>query len=384
MQLTADQMAIRSLARDFARRDIAPFAAQWDRDASFPMATIRKMAEVGLLGMTAPADFGGCGADAISLAIAIEEIARADASCALVLSMANSLSILSLMQFGTADQRAQWLPGIVSGECLACFTLTEPQAGSNPAAMQSVAERKGDRYILRGTKQFVSLGSVSRLAFVFVLTDPAAGSKGISCFLVPTDAKGFRVIRKEDKLGLRASDTCQIAFDDVEIELGQLLGNPGEGYRIALHGLGASRIGVAAQAVGVAAAALHEASAYARERASFGSRLIEHQAIAFRLADMATQIQSARLLTHHAASLKDRGEPYAIASSMAKLHSAEMCERVCSGAIQVFGGNGYMKDYPLERWYRDARVFQIYEGTSEVQRMIISRAIAGDALPEGL
>ena len=302
------------------------------------MTTIRKMAEVGLLGTTAPADFGGCGADAISLAIAIEEIARADASCALVLSMANSLSILSLMRFGTADQRAQWLPGIVSGECLACFTRPSRKQDRIRLPCNRSPSAKGDRYILRGTKQFVSLGSVSRLAFVFVLTDPAAGSKGISCFLVPTDAKGFRVIRKEDKLGLRASDTCQIAFDDVEIELGQLLGNPGEGYRIALHGLGASRIGVAAQAVGVAAAALHEASAYARERASFGSRLIEHQAIAFRLADMATQIQSARLLTHHAASLKDRGEPYAIASSMAKLHSAEMCERVCSGRSRCLEG----------------------------------------------
>jgi alkylation response protein AidB-like acyl-CoA dehydrogenase len=342
------------------------------------------MAEVGLLGMTAPERFGGSGADSVALAVAIEEIARADASCALVLSMANSLSILSLLTFGTPEQQSQWLPQIVNGECIACFTLTEPQAGSDPTAMKAVAKLEGNRYVLRGTKQFVSLGSVSGLAFVFALTDPAGGSKGISCFLVPTNSEGFSILRKEDKLGLRASDTCQIAFEDIEIEPTQMLGRAGEGYRIALHGLGASRIGVAAQAVGVASAALTEASKYARERVSFGHQLVEHQAIGFRLADMATETQAARLLTYHAASLKDRGQPYANASSMAKLYAAEMCERVCSGAIQVLGGNGYMKDYPLERWYRDARVFQIYEGTSEIQRMIISRAIAQDRLSDTL
>jgi butyryl-CoA dehydrogenase len=384
MQLTADQKQIAALARDFACGEIAPYAAQWDRDASFPMATIRKMAEVGLLGMTAPERFGGSGADTVALATAIEEVARADASCALVLSMANSLSVLSLVTFGTAEQQSHWLPQIVRGDCIACFTLTEPQAGSNPTAMKTVADLKGDRYVLRGTKQFISLGSVSHLAFVFALTDPSAGGRGISCFLVPTSSKGFSIVRKEDKLGLRASDTCQIAFDDVEIAPEQMLGKPGDGYRIALHGLGASRIGVAAQAVGVATAAFAEASKYARERVSFGRELVEHQAIGFRLADMATETQAARLLTHHAARLKDRGEPYSIASSMAKLYAAEMCERVCSGAIQVFGGNGYMKDYPVERWYRDARVFQIYEGTSEIQRMIISRAIAQDRLSETL
>jgi butyryl-CoA dehydrogenase len=384
MQLTDDQKQIAALARDFARGEIAPYAAQWDRDASFPMITIKKMAEVGLLGMTAPERFGGSDADTVALVAATEEIARADASCALVLSMANSLSVLSLMTFGTPEQQSHWLPQITNGECIACFTLTEPHAGSNPTAMKAVAERKGDRYVLRGTKQFISLGSVSRLAFVFALTDPAAGAKGISCFLVPTDSKGFRVVRKENKLGVRASDTCQIAFDDIEIEPEQLLGQAGDGYRIALHGLGASRIGVAAQAVGVAAAALAEASNYARERVSFGHPLVEHQAVGFRLADMATETQAARLLTYHAASLKDRGEPYASASSMAKLYAAEMCERVCSGAIQVFGGYGYMKDYPLERWYRDARAFQIYEGTTEIQRMIISRAIAQNRLFEAL
>ncbi|HEU5068697.1 MAG TPA: acyl-CoA dehydrogenase family protein [Sphingomicrobium sp.] len=384
MKLTEEQQRISSLARDFSRRELAPHAARWDREASFPTAAVKQMAKIGLLGMTAPAEFGGSGVDAVSLAIAIEEVARGDASTALVLSMANSLSILTLMTYGTPTQRSQWLPQIVSGDCIACFTLTEPQAGSDPTAIKTTARRNGERYILRGAKQFISLGSVSKLAFVFALTDPTAAAKGISCFLVPTDSKGFSVVRKEDKMGLRASDTCQIAFDDVELAPEQMLGALGDGYRIALHGLAASRIGVAAQAVGVAAAALAEASGYARQRASFGRHLVEHQAIGFRLADMATQTQAARLLVRHAANLKDRGEPYAVASSMAKVYAAEMCERVCSGAIQVLGGIGYMKDSPVERWYRDARVFQIYEGTNEVQRMIISRAIARDRLPETL
>lgn len=376
MPLNPDHIAVRDLARTFAQSEIAPYAADWDRDATFPSHVIRKLAEIGLLGMTAPAKFGGSEADAVSLAIAVEEIARADSSCALVLSMANSLSILCLMQYGTPQQQAEWLPRIVSGECIACFTLTEPQAGSNAAAIKATASRRGDRYQLSGSKQFISLGSVSQLAFVFAMTEPDAGAKGISCFLVPTNSKGFSVVRKEDKLGLRASDTCQLAFDDIEVSEAQMLGRPGQGYRIALHGLGASRIGVAAQATGVADAALTAASRYAIERESFGQKIIDYQGVGFRLADMATQVQAARLLTRHAAELKDAGAGYAVASSMAKLYAAEMCERVCSGAIQVFGGYGYMKDYPVERLYRDARVFQIYEGTSEMQRLIISRSIA--------
>ncbi len=384
MRPDADNIAVRDLAREFARAELAPYAAQWDRDAEFPMAAVRKLAQIGLLGMTAPARFGGSDASAVSLTIAIEEIARADASTALVLSMANSLSILSLLKFGSIEQQNAWLPAIVNGDCIACFTLTEPQAGSNAAAIATTAQRKGDRYILNGTKQFISLGSVSKLAFVFALTEQAAGSKGISCFLVPTDQGGYSVLRKEDKLGLRASDTCQIAFDNIELKRNQLLGNEGDGYRIALHGLGASRIGVAAQATGVAAASLDEAAAYATDRRSFGQPLIAHQGIAFRLADMATEVQAARLLTRNAAELKDRGDDYATASSMAKLFAAEMCERVCSGAIQVFGGYGYMKDYPVERRYRDARLFQIYEGTSEMQRIVIGRAVAAGRIPESV
>jgi alkylation response protein AidB-like acyl-CoA dehydrogenase len=248
--------------------------------------------------------------------------------------------------------------------------------------MRTRAVRKGDRYVINGTKQFITTGSVSRLAFVFAVTDPGAGIKGISCFLVPTDNRGYSVVRKESKLGLRASDTCQIAFDDVEVAADQMLGAPGNGYRIALHGLGASRIGVAAQAVGVAQAAFTSAAAYAREREAFDKKLIEHQGIAFKLADMATEIKAARLLTLHAAMLKDADAPYATASAMAKVFAAEMSERVCSAALQVFGGYGYMKDYPIEKLYRDARVFQIYEGTSEIQRILISRAVAEDRLDD--
>lgn len=379
MLLAEHQKQIRDLAREFAKNEIAPHAETWDRSATFPSNAVEKMAALGLLGMTAPPEYGGGDADAVSLAVAIEEIARADATCALVLSMANSLTINSLLKFGNTEQRNTWIPAAVQGECIACFAISEPHAGSNAAAMKTKAVRSGDRYIINGAKQFISFGSVSNLAFVFALTDPHAGTGGISCFLVPTNSKGFNVVRKEEKMGLRASDTCQLAFDELEVDSSQMLGKPGDGYRIALHGLGASRIGIAAQSTGVAAAALDDASSYARERESFGRPLVDHQAIGFKLADMATEVQAARLLTRQAAELKDRGSPFATESSMATLFAAEMCERVCSAAIQIFGGYGYMTGSPVERRYRDARVFQIYEGTSEVQRMIIARSIAKSA-----
>jgi butyryl-CoA dehydrogenase len=382
VELTQTQRDVRALAREFAKNEIAPHAAQWDRDACFPTQAVRRMAELGLLGMTAPEKLGGSGADSVALALAVEEIARADASCALVLSMANSLSILTLLRYGTPRQQTEFIPQIASGAALACFAMSEPHAGSNAAKMRTRAVRHGERFVISGTKQFITIGSVSRLAFVFALTDPSAGSKGISCFLVPTDTPGFRVVRKEEKLGLRASDTCQIALDEVEVAGEQMIGAAGEGYRIALHALGASRIGVAAQAGGVAQAAFSLAAAYAREREAFDSKLIEHQAIAFKLADMAIAIKAGRLLTLDAARRKDAGTPYAAASAMAKTFAAEMSERVCSDALQIFGGYGYMKDHPIERLYRDARVFQIYEGTSEIQRLLIGREIAQDRLDE--
>jgi alkylation response protein AidB-like acyl-CoA dehydrogenase len=370
------------MARQLAEKEIAPHAAQWDHEARFPHEAVQRMAEAGLLGMTAPEKFGGSSADSVALALAVEEIAGADASCALVLSMANSLSILTLLRYGTPEQQARFIPQIARGKALACFAMSEPQAGSNAAKMRTRAVRKGERYVISGTKQFITMGSVSRLAFVFAVADPAADRKGISCFLVPTDTAGYRVMRKEEKLGLRASDTCQIALDEVEVTREQMIGVPGDGYRIALHALGASRIGVAAQAVGVAQAAFVLASAYAREREAFEQKLVEHQAIAFKLADMAISIKAGRLLALDAARRKDAGEPYAAASAMAKTFAAEMSERVCSDALQVFGGYGYMKDHPIERLYRDARVFQIYEGTSEIQRLLIGREIARNRLDE--
>lgn len=376
MQLNEQQRQIRDLAREFAERDIAPHAAAWDRDAAFPHEAVKKMAELGFLSMTAPLEYGGSDADAVSLALVVEEIARADASCALIVSMANSLTINTLLQFGTEEQRREWLPAVAAGDGTACFAISEPHAGSNAAAMKTSAVRRGDRYVINGVKQFISFGSAARLAFVFAVTEPSAGTGGISCFLIPTSSKGFNVVRKEDKMGLRASDTCQIAFDDLEVDASQMLGRANDGYRIALYGLGASRIGIAAQSTGVAAASLADAAAYARERESFGRMLIDHQAIAFKLADMTTEVHAARLMTLHAAELKDRKLRYATESSMAKVFAAEMCERVCSAAVQIFGGYGYMKETAVERRYRDARVFQIYEGTSEVQRMIIGRALA--------
>jgi butyryl-CoA dehydrogenase len=380
VQLTEMQRAVQRLAREFAKKEIAPHAAQWDREVRFPKEAVQRMADVGLLGLSAPEKFGGSAADSVALALAVEEIARADASCALVLSMANSLSILTLLRYGTPAQQAQYIPQFASGAALACFAMSEPHAGSNAAKMRTRAIRKGERYVISGTKQFITIGSVSRLAFVFAVTDPSAGTNGISCFLVPTETPGYCVMRKEEKLGVRASDTCQIALDEVEVSAEQMIGAAGDGYRIALHGLGASRIGVAAQAVGIAQAAFALASA--REREAFDHKLVEHQAIAFKLADMAIAIKAARLLTLDAAQRKDAGLLYAAHSAMAKTFAAEMSERVCSDALQIFGGYGYMKDHPIERLYRDARVFQIYEGTSEIQRLLIGREIAQGRLDE--
>ncbi|MBX3598870.1 MAG: acyl-CoA dehydrogenase family protein [Rhizobiaceae bacterium] len=380
MMLTESQREIRQLAEEYAEREVRPYADEWDRTATFPMKAITAMAEAGLLGMTAEEEWGGVGADSVSVALAVEAISNADATVALVLSMANSLSVMTLMKYGTASQREQWLPAIVSGEAIASFAISEAHAGSNPVKMKTRAVKDGDRYIVSGEKSFISLGSVSRLCFLFVKTDPDAGPKGISCFLVPTDTPGFKVLRSEDKLGIRASDTCQLAFEDMELRADQMIGLPGQGYQIALHGLGASRIGVAAQAVGVANAAYKAAAAYAREREAFDRRLVDHQGIGFRLANMAMEIAAARHMTLHAARLKDSGESYSTASAMAKTYASEMCERVCSSAIQVFGANGYMSENPVGKYYRDARVFQIYEGTTEIQRMIIARAIADDKL----
>lgn len=378
--LSETQQEIYDLAREFARREVEPYADEWDRAAKFSPAVITKMAELGLLGMTAPTEWGGVEADTVSLVAAVEAIARADATIALIVSMANSLSVRTLLNYGNEAQIGKWLPAIVSGEAIASFAITESHCGSDPVSMKTRAVRKGKRYVISGEKSFISFGSVAKLCFLFAVTDPDAGAKGISCFLVPSDTPGFSIIRQEDKLGLRASDTCQIAFDDMEIDAAQMIGLPGAGYQIALDGLGASRIGVAAQSVGVASAAFEAASAYARERETFGRKLVDHQGVGFRLADMAMEIAAARHLTLHAARLKDQDRGYSAASAMAKTFASEMCERVCSSAIQIFGANGYMSENPVARYYRDARVFQIYEGTTEIQRIIIARTIAQGGL----
>ena len=372
---TSEQESIRDTARAFARERLKPFAAEWDRDARFPKDAVAEMGKLGLLGMLVPQEYGGAGADHVAYALALEEIAAGDASCSTIMSVHNSVGCLPILKFGSSEQKERFLRPMAGGEMLAAFCLTEPDAGSDASAIRTRAERRGNRYVLNGTKQFVTSGSSADLALVFAVTDPKAGKKGISAFLVPTKSAGYRVAKLEKKLGQRASDTAQVVFEDVELTPDLLLGEAGQGYRIALANLEGGRIGIAAQSLGMARAAYETALAYAKERKSFGAPIIRHQAVAFRLADMATQIEAARRLTLHAAALRDAGKRCIKEASMAKLFASEMAERVCSSAIQTLGGYGYLADFPLERIYRDVRVTQIYEGTSDIQRLVISREI---------
>jgi alkylation response protein AidB-like acyl-CoA dehydrogenase len=376
MRLTSEQQLIRDTLREFARSELAPHAARWDREHTFPRAALRALGELGAMGVVIPEQWGGAGLDYVSLALALEEIAAGDGATSTIVSVQNSVVCGPLHKYGTDEQKARWLPSLARGEAFGCFCLTEPAAGSDAAAITTRAERRGDRYVLNGVKQFITTGKNANLALVFAVTDRSAGKQGISAFVVRTDTPGYVVARVEEKLGQRASDTAQIVFEDCAVPLDHRLGNEGDGYRIALANLEAGRIGIAAQSVGMARAAFEAASAYARERKAFGKPIVEHQAVAFRLADMATQIEAARQLVWHAASLRDAGEPCLKEASMAKLFASEMAERVCSDAIQVHGGYGYVADFPVERIYRDVRVCQIYEGTSDVQRMVIGRAIA--------
>src|SRR6185312_12917806 len=336
------------------------------------------LAKLGFMGMLVPEQYGGAGADHVGYALALEEIAAGDGSVSTILSVHNSVGCVPVLKFGSEEQKQRFLKPMAAGEMLSCFCLTEPGAGSDAAAIKTSAKRHGNRWVLNGTKQFITSGRNAQVAIVFAVTDPAAGRKGISAFLVPTDAPGYRVARLEHKLGQRASDTAQLVFEDVELTPDLMLGAEGEGYRIALANLEGGRIGIAAQAVGMARAAYEAALAYARERETFGKKIIEHQAVAFRLADMATQIAVARQMMLHAASLRDAGLPCMKEASMAKLFASEMAERVCSDAIQIHGGYGYLNDFPVERIYRDVRVCQIYEGSSDIQRMVIARAIAAE------
>ncbi|MBY5773948.1 acyl-CoA dehydrogenase family protein [Rhizobium leguminosarum] len=373
MILSDLQQQISDLARDFARDRLAPGAAKRDREHLFPREELKEMGELGLLGMLVPEAYGGSDTGVTAYAAALEEIAAGDGPCSTIMSVHSSVGCVPILKFGTEEQRQRFLPKLASGEWIGGFALTEPQAGSDASNLKTRARRDGDHYVLDGSKQFITSGKNGDVIIVFAVTDPDVGKKGITAFIVPTDTPGYEVIRVEEKLGLHASDTCQIAFNSMRIPAELRLGAEGEGYRIALANLEGGRIGIAAQAVGMARAAFEAARDYARERIAFGKPIVEHQAVAFRLADMAVRIEAARQLVFHAASLREAGLPCLSEASMAKLFASEMAERVCSDAIQIHGGYGYMADYPVERIYRDVRICQIYEGTSDVQRMVIAR-----------
>lgn len=376
MRLTEEQRILRDTAREVAQNLLAPHAAEWDREARFPQEALAELGRLGFMGMLVPPDYGGAGADYVGYALALEEIAAGDGSVSTILTVHNTVGCAPVLRYGSEEQKHRFLKPMAAGEMLACFCLTEPQAGSDAAAIKTRARRKGNRWVLNGTKQFITSGSTAQVAIVFALTDPEAGRKGISAFIVPTDTPGYKVARLEHKLGQRASDTAQLVFEDMELTPDLMLGGEGEGYRIALANLEGGRLGIAAQALGMARAAYEAALAYAQERESFGEKIIGHQAVAFRLADMATQLAAARGLILDAASRRDAGEPCLKEAAMAKLFASEIAERVCSDAIQIHGGYGYLADFPVERIYRDVRVCQIYEGTSDIQRLIIAREIA--------
>jgi alkylation response protein AidB-like acyl-CoA dehydrogenase len=371
-----EQEMLREAARRFAAERLAPTAAERDRTGAFPEAELAEMGALGFLGMTVPEEWDGAGADHVGYALALEEVAVGDGAVSTIMSVHNSVGCAPVLRFGSPEQKERFLKPMARGEMLGAFCLTEPQAGSDASALKTRARRDGNGWVLDGAKQFITNGSTADVAIVFAVTDPDAGKKGISAFLVPTETPGYRVARVEDKLGQRCSDTCAIALEECRVEADLMLGAEGEGYRIALANLEGGRIGIAAQAVGMARAAFEHAAAYARDRTSFGKPIAEHQAVAFRLADMATRIEAARQLVLHAAALRDAGRPCLKEASMAKLYASEMAEAVCSDAIQVHGGYGYLSDFPVERIYRDVRVCQIYEGTSDIQRMVIARQVA--------
>jgi len=379
MLLNEQQRMVRDMARDFARAELAPNAADWERDGALPAGMLQRMGGLGLMGMCVPEDWGGAGTDYVSYAIALEEIAAGDGATSTVMSVNNAPVCAAIEQYGTEAQKQRFLPALARGEIIGCFLLSEPQAGSDASNLRVRARLDGNRYVLNGAKQFITSGRIASVAMIFAVTDPDAGPKGISCFLTPTDAPGYTVSRVEQKLGQRASDTCVITLEDLEVPPDMMLGEPGEGYRIALANLSTGRIGIAAQATGMAQAAYRHALAYAQEREAFGKPIFDHQAVGFRLAEMATQIEAARQMYLHAAAMHDAGEACLKEASMAKLYASEMAERVCSAAIQVHGGYGYLADFPVERIYRDVRVTQIYEGTSDVQKIVISRAIRQEA-----
>ena len=380
MLLSEDHRAVQDAVRAFVQQEIAPHAARWDKECHFPAAELKGLAALGCYGIAVPAEWDGAGLDYLALAVILEEIAAGDGATSTVVSVTNGPVCSILMAWANDAQKAQWLRPLARGDMLGAFCLTEPHVGSQADGLKTTATRvsdgDGDAYVINGVKQFITSGKNGDVAIVMAVTDKAAGKKGISAFIVPTATPGYIVARLEDKLGQHASDTAQIVFENCRVPAANLLGDEGQGLRIALSGLEGGRIGIAAQSVGMARAAFEAALAYAKERVAFGKPIYEHQALQFRLGEMATSIEAARQLLHHAASLKDAQRPCLKEAAMAKLFASEMAERVCSAAIQVFGGYGYVSDFPVERIYRDVRVTQIYEGTSEVQKILIGRALA--------
>ncbi len=376
MILSEDQRMMREAIRDFVTAEVLPHAARWDRDAEFPADALRGLAALGCMGVAVPTSEGGSGLDYRSLALIIEEIAAGDGALSTIVSVNNCPVCSILMAWADPAQKQAWLTPLASGAMLGAFCLTEPQVGSQADGLTTRAERIGEHYLINGTKQFITSGKHADVAIVMAVTDRNAGKRGISAFIVPTDTPGYEVAGLERKLGQHASDTAQIRFTDCRIPVANRLGEEGQGLKIALSGLEGGRIGIASQAIGMARAAFEAALHYAHQREAFGVKIFQHQAVQFRLADMATQIEAARQLVMHAASLKDDGQPCLKQAAMAKLFASEMAERVCSDAIQIHGGYGYVADFPVERIYRDVRVCQIYEGTSDIQRMLIGRALA--------
>ncbi len=376
MILTQDQEMVRDAVRAYAREQLWPHAARWDRDLHFPKEAHKGLAELGAYGICVPEEFGGANLDYLTLALVLEEIAAGDGGTSTAISVTNCPVNAILMRYGNAQQKQQWLVPLARGEMLGAFCLTEPHVGSDASALRTTATRDRDGYLIDGVKQFITSGKNGQVAIVIAVTDKAAGKKGMSAFVVPTDAPGYRVARIEEKLGQHSSDTAQINFDACRVPHENLIGAEGEGYRIALGGLEGGRIGIAAQSVGMARSAFEVALEYAKQRESFGQPIFSHQAVGFRLAECATQLEAARQLIWHAASLRDAGRPCLKEAAMAKLFASEMAERVCSAAIQTLGGYGYVGDFPVERIYRDVRVCQIYEGTSDVQKILIQRALA--------
>jgi butyryl-CoA dehydrogenase len=376
MLLNQDQEMIRDAVREFAKAELWPHAARWDKEHHFPVEAHKGLAALGAYGICVPEEFGGANLDYLTLALVLEEIAAGDGGTSTAISVTNCPVNAILMRYGNAQQKKHWLTRLAQGEMLGVFCLTEPHVGSDASSLRTTAVKNGDEYVINGVKQFITSGKNGHAAIVIAVTDKGAGKKGMSAFIVPTDAPGYQVASLEDKLGQHSSDTAQINFENCRIPAENLIGNEGEGYKIALGALEGGRIGIAAQSVGMARSAFEFALSYAKERQSFGTAIFNHQAVGFRLAECATKIEAARQLIWHAASLRDAGLPCLKEAAMAKLFASEMAEEVCSAAIQTLGGYGYVSDFPVERIYRDVRVCQIYEGTSDIQKIIITRALA--------